>query len=103
MFESSPTIVLNLQAQMELAFDVLFSTLLAWPSLAGMLNNQPEVRSPPVSARGGLMATTAQLVQCCLLDQDLILQSPVWMAIYLFIASVLRHDSALGKNWYSHN
>lgn len=60
---------------MELAFDVLFSTLLAWPILAGMLNNQPEVRSPLFSARGGLMATTAQLVQCCLLDQDLILHN----------------------------
>lgn len=59
MFESSPTIVLNLQAQMELAFDALFSRLLAQPSLAGLLNNQPEVRSPLASSRGGLMATTA--------------------------------------------
>lgn len=75
MFESSPTIVLNLQAQMELAFDVLFSGLMAWPSLSGMLNNQPEVRSPLASVRGGLMDTTAQLVQCCLLDKDFAVSS----------------------------
>lgn len=84
MFESSPTIVLNLQTQMDLAFDVLFSRLMARPGLAGMLNNQPEVRSPLASARGGLMATTAQLVQCCLLDQDFALCSlrHGWLFIY---------------------